>query len=270
MSPLPAHAGADRGDRLDWLCSALAANRFLPVPPPELMTCGDGDYRAIGAEFLGHFVRRAGLAPTDRVLDLGCGVGRMAVPLTQYLGEAALYEGTDVDAAAIAWCGRTITPVYPRFTFRHLDVAHPLYNPAGRLAAETLALPYPAAQFDVVLLVSVLTHLDLPAVRRYAAEIARVLAPGGRCFATAFLLNGPARAGIATGAARPAFPDQPEARVLFADRAAPLAAVAFDEDALLAAFLAAGLRRRRPAAYGTWSGRKGGVSFQDICVFERG
>nr|WP_232818532.1 hypothetical protein [Elioraea thermophila] len=121
-----------------------------------------------------------------------------------------------------------------------------------------------------MLLVSVLAHLDLSAVRRYAAEIARVLAPGGRCFATAFLLNGPSRAGIACGTARPAFPDRPEEKVLHADADAPLAAVAFDEDALLAAFLAAGLRRRRPAAYGTWSGRRGGVSFQDICVFERG
>lgn len=270
MSDVPAPANATQGDRLDWLCTQLAGNRFLPVPPPALITCGDGDFRAIGAEFLCHFVRRAGLSLSDRVLDLGCGIGRMAIPLTQYLGEAACYEGADVDAAAIDWCVRSITPVYPRFTFRHLDIVHPLYNPGGTQAAEALSLPFPAASFDVVLLVSVLTHLDLPAVRRYAAEIARVLAPGGRCFATAFLVNGPARAGIATGAARPAFPDQPEARVLFADPAAPLGAVAFDEDVLLAAFLAAGLRRRRPAAYGTWSGRGSGVSFQDICVFEHG
>lgn len=257
-------------DRLDWLCAHLAGNRFLPVPPPELMTCGDGDYRAIGAEFLAHFVRHAGLAPTERVLDLGCGIGRMAVPLTQYLAETAQYEGLDVDAAAIAWCTRAITPGYPQFSFRHLDVAHPLYNPGGTLAAERVALPFAAASFDVVLLVSLLTHLDLPMLRRYAAEVARVLAPGGRCFATAFLLNGPARAGVATGAARPSFPDRPDETVLYADPEAPLAAVAYDEDTLLAAFLGAGLRRRRPAAYGAWSGRKSGVSFQDICIFERG
>lgn len=270
MSAVPAPADAPRGDRLDWLCEHLAANRFLPTPPVALITCGDGDFRAIGAEFLGHFVRRAGLSPTERVLDLGCGVGRMAVPLMQYLGESARYDGADVDAAAIDWCLRTISPVYPQFNFRHLDIAHPLYNPGGTQAAEALSLPYPAASFDVVLLVSVLTHLDLPAMRRCAAEIARVLAPDGRCFATAFLLNGPARAGIARGAARPVFPDQPGARVLFADPAAPLGAVAFDEDVLLAAFLAAGLRRRRPAVYGAWSGRASGVPFQDICVFERG
>ena len=74
----------------------LAANRFLPAPPAALMSCGDGDFRAIGAEFLGHFVRYAGLQPNERVLDLGCGVGRIAVPLTQYIGDAGTYVGVDV------------------------------------------------------------------------------------------------------------------------------------------------------------------------------
>lgn len=257
-------------ETLDVVCAHLAANRFLPAPPPVLMTCGDGDFRAIGAEFLGHFVRLAGLAPHERVLDVGCGVGRMAIPLTQCLSEQGSYAGLDVDAAAIAWCARAITPIYPSFRLRHLDAAHPIYNPNGALSAETVTLPLEPSNVNAVLLVSVLTHLDLPAVRRYAAEIARVLAPGGGCFATAFLLNGPSRAGITCGTARPALPDRPEEKVLYAAAAAPLAAVAFDEDALLAAFLAAGLRRRRPAAYGTWSSRRGAVSFQDICVFERG
>ena len=70
---------------LPWLQAHLCRNRFLPAPPAELTFCGDGDYRAIGAEFLGHFVRLADLRPHERVLDIGCGIGRMAVPLTQFL-----------------------------------------------------------------------------------------------------------------------------------------------------------------------------------------
>jgi SAM-dependent methyltransferase len=254
---------------LDTLAAMLAANRFMPVPPPELMLCGDGDFRAIGAEFLQHFVRRGGLAPEDRVLDIGCGVGRMALPLTQYLTTGS-YHGIDVIAPAIAWCSAAITPAYPAFTFAHLDVAHPLYNPGGAMTAEAVTLPVADASADFVTLVSVLTHLDEASIARYAREIARVLAPGGRCFATAFLLNGPSRAGIARGGARPAFPDKPGESVLWADPDAPLAAIAFDEDLLLQHFLAAGLRRRRPAAYGGWSGREHGIGFQDICIFEHG
>lgn len=255
--------------RLEVLAESLARNRFMPVPPPELMLCGDGDFRAIGAEFLVHFVRRGGLMPGERVLDIGCGVGRMALPLTQYL-EDGRYHGIDVIAPAIAWCESVITRAYPAFTFGHLDVAHPIYNPGGTMAADQVTLPVADGSADFVVLVSVLTHLDEPALARYAREISRVLAPGGRCFATAFLLNRPSRAGLARRTARPAFPDSPEARVLHADPEAPLAAVAFDEDLLLARFLEAGLRRKRPAAYGAWSGRDHGVSFQDICIFEHG
>lgn len=253
---------------VDMLAAHLAANRFMPMPPAKLIFCGDGDYRAIGAEFLGHFVRLGGLQPAHRMLDLGCGVGRMAVPMTQYLSDTGQYVGVDVATAGIAWCDATITPAYPNFRFLQVDVAHPLYNPHGALAADSTRLPFEDSTFDFIAMVSVLTHLEPPAVARYAREVSRLLAPGGACFATAFLLNPPSRAGIAAGTARPAFPND-AGQVLYADRAAPLAAVAYDEDALLATFLEAGLRRRPGAAYGHWSGRNG-LSFQDICVFEKG
>ena len=264
MTRLPEAAAA----RVDDLAAMLAANRFMPAPPPELMLCGDGDFRAIGAEFLTHFVRLGGLLAHERMLDLGCGVGRMAIPLTQYLQDCGLYHGVDVAAPCIDWCRQAITPVYPNFRFTHLDVAHALYNPAGIEMGDRVRLPFEDAAFDFIALVSVLTHVDPPTLDHYAHEIARLLAPGGRCFATAFLLNGPSRAGIAAGTARPGFADAAAESVLYADPAAPLAAVAYDEDRFLAAFLAAGLRRRRPARYGNWSGRAEPV-FQDICILER-
>ena len=121
--------------RLDCLQAHLAGNRFLPAPPAELRFCGDGDFRAIGAEFLGHFVRRADLGRDERVLDIGCGIGRMAVPLTQYLSDAGSYQGVDIVRDGIAWCERTISPAYPNFRFRHLDLDHPLYNPGGSASA---------------------------------------------------------------------------------------------------------------------------------------
>src|SRR5690242_14668495 len=102
---------------LAWLQAQLIRNRFLPIPPQELMFCGDGDYRAIGAEFLGHFVRLADLQPHERMLDIGCGIGRMAVPLTQYLCEDGRYIGVDIVPDGINWCRRAISPAYPNFEF---------------------------------------------------------------------------------------------------------------------------------------------------------
>ncbi len=250
---------------LATLQASLAGNRFLPAPPAELVQCGDGDFRAVGAEFLGHFVRLAGLQPNERVLDLGCGVGRMAVPLTQYLSDAGSYTGADVSHDAIDWCRRCITPNYPNFRFEHLDIEHPLYNPLGAASAETFRLPFPDGAFDVICLVSVLTHLGTAALTNYASEISRLLAPGGRCFATAFLMNLPARE--APHDARLAFDFAAPGVEFYADPTAPLAAVAFDEDHLLEKFLRFGRQRRRPPVYGHWSGRPSPV-FQDINVFE--
>jgi len=249
------------------LLELLAQNRFLPAPPAEMMFCGDGDYRAIGAEFLGHFIALGGLAPHERVLDIGCGIGRMAVPLTQYLRAPGCYDGIDINADGIAWCSASISTVYPDFRFTRLDLRHPLYNPAGAQDTAATALPFADASFDFICMISVLTHLETDALTHYAAEAARLLAPGGRCFATAFLMNAPARDALAAGQGNIGFSAEGDAKIRFADATAPLAAVSFDEDFLVEKFLRAGLHRRTGTSYGNWSGRAG-KNFQDLMVFE--
>jgi SAM-dependent methyltransferase len=252
---------------LDWLADAYVANRFMPVPENEPCCVGDGDFKAIGAEFLRHFVRHGALRPDERVLDIGCGIGRMALPLTQYLTGGS-YDGVDVASEAIAWCRREITPRYERFRFHHLDRFHPIYHPAGAVDAE-LRLPFGDGAFDFVFLTSVVTHLLAAELDAYAREIRRVLAAGGRAFVTAFLINGPAREGMRRAEARLVFRFGEGGRLFFADGEHPTAAVAYDEDFFLERFRAAGLRRSRPAAYGSWSGRQGAsANFQDITLFE--
>ena len=80
------------------------------TPPIEDMRWGharrhgrEGFVRA-GDESVRCFVEWGGLRPGDRVLDVGSGVGRMAVALTRYLDVGSSYEGFDVDAEA--WAAR--------------------------------------------------------------------------------------------------------------------------------------------------------------------
>jgi SAM-dependent methyltransferase len=249
------------------LRSYLSRNRFMPVPPPELHFVGDGDYRAIGAEFLERLIRDADLKPSDRVLDIGCGVGRLALPMTQFL-ESGYYDGVDPVSAGINWCAENISATYPNMRFQHLDLRHPLYNPTGALDTARTRLPFDDGSFDLICLISVLTHLEQPEALHYASEVSRLLAPGGRCFATAFLVNPPARAALQEGKGAFGFDPAGAGPTYFAMPEAPLAAVAFDEDVLLELFLRHGLRRRWPGSYGTWSGRTGS-SFQDVCVFDK-
>jgi SAM-dependent methyltransferase len=160
------------------------------VPPRRANFVGNSDFVATGDQFAELFRRHAGLAASDRVLDVGCGLGRMARPLTRVLSPpAGSYDGFDVVADAITWCRRHYAGTSVPFRFAHLDLFNAEYNPHGRGRADDVRFPYPDGTFDLVLATSVFTHLLSADARRYLSEIARVLAPGGRLFATWFLLD---------------------------------------------------------------------------------
>jgi len=53
------------------------------IPPKSKIFIGLGDFTAIGLEFLRHLGGIGGREPNERVLDVGCGRGRMAIPRTR-------------------------------------------------------------------------------------------------------------------------------------------------------------------------------------------
>jgi len=261
-------AATVREDRVDWLMQSLLHNRFLPQPETGSVFVGDGDFRAVGAEFLGHFIRQGGLLPEHRVLDIGCGIGRMAVPLTQYLDpEKGRYSGVDPVEGGITWCRRFISPVYPNFTFQRLDIAHNLYNPQGKISGQALRLPYAERQFDFVIMTSVVTHLPPDEVLVYLSEAARLLKPGGRLFMTAFVVDGIAAAN-ASGRrdSRLAFARHGDGPCWFVPDMPPLAAVGFDDGFLDQALEKAGLVTAIKSL-GHWRG-EAADHYQDLFVAE--
>ena len=92
------------------------------TPPRGLVAIGPGDAEAIGREFLDYFIRLAELKPDHRVLDVGCGVGRIAAPLADYLSPGGSYEGFDIVSGGIEWCQTNITPRFPNFRFQVADI----------------------------------------------------------------------------------------------------------------------------------------------------
>lgn len=235
------------------------------TPPRRLWFVGGGDFRAVGNEFRRHFVEIGGLRPDEDVLDVGSGVGRIAVPLTGWL--QGRYEGIDVVRRGIEWCRQTITPRYPNFRFQVADVYNRHYNREGRVRASEYRYPFADQSFDFVVLTSVFTHL-LPADRdNYISEIARVLRPRGRCFATFFLLNDEARRNLAAG--RAAFNFRFQHRGYWTThRRKPEAAVAYEETDVLERLEHNGLQISA-IRHGAWSGRDDGLSLQDIVVATR-
>ena len=254
--------GADLTDRVRGRGDPL-------VPPRRLNFVGDSDFLATGEEFRGHFHELGGLQPSDRVLDVGCGIGRMARVLASELAPPGSYDGFDVVAAGIEWCreryGRPGVTRVP-FRFTHADLHHPLYNPGGTGSAETYRFPYPDSSFDLVIATSVFTHLLEDAAAHYVAELARVLAPGGRALTT-WLLIDPSDPPVA-GAASWSFADLGDGAARVADPADPEAAVAYEVGWLLARLNDHGLQLRGPILAGSWRGRHG-RSFQDLVVITR-
>lgn len=105
-----------------------------------------------------------GLADARRIVDWGCGCGRIARHAPPELRPKVV--GFDIDPVNIAWCREHVHGI----RFEHCAVEPPL-------ALEDDSV-------DILFAHSVLTHLGEDHQNRWLAEIRRVLRPGGLAFLT--------------------------------------------------------------------------------------
>lgn len=251
-----------RGGLAD-LRDRVRGERDPELPPRRLQVAvGGGEYRAVGDHFRELFVELGGLEPDHDVLDVGSGSGRMAFALKGWL--TGRYEGFDIVPDAVEWCRRSITPGHPNFGFQLADIRSERYNPRGTYEAANYRFPYGDAEFDFAFLTSVFTHLQRPAVENYLRELARVLRPGGRCFATYLLMNEEAER-LMGGHGQFGF-DQGDQLVV--DEDVPERAVAFREDDVRELHEQSGLPIEA-VHHGSWCGRERYTSFQDITISVR-
>ena len=175
------------GKILDFFDDLKDPDRLMP--PRSLMQVFPENFKQVGQEFKKIFIEHGGLLPDHKVLDVGCSVGRMALPLTDYLSKDGEYWGFDVNNESILWCQNHITPRFENFHFIHSDVVNNKYNKIGSVNSQDYKFPFTDNYFDLIFLVSVFTHMLPPGVENYLSEISRVLKPGGICMITLFLLN---------------------------------------------------------------------------------
>jgi ubiquinone/menaquinone biosynthesis C-methylase UbiE len=96
-----------------------------------------------------------------KILDWGCGPGRIIRHLPSLLPKGCSFYGSDYNANSIAWCKRHL----PGIEFNH-----------NSLEAR---LPYPDNTFHLIYGISILTHLSEEMHFAWIGELHRVLKTGG-------------------------------------------------------------------------------------------
>lgn len=142
-------------------------------PPPEVMRRATGRddvafWHATGVKACNDFRRvllpHLPLERVSRVLEWGCGSGRLTKHIIDRLPFAEVH-GADIDVEAVQWAGQHL-----RGKFTECRTEPPL--------------PYQDEHFDLIVALSVFSHLTLPYQRLWLQELRRVLRPGGVLLAT--------------------------------------------------------------------------------------
>lgn len=237
------------------------------IPPRGMVFIGSGDFEKQGLHLLDLVVRHAGLKPDSKILDVGCGIGRLAVPLTNYLTAEGGYEGFDIVKKGIDWCNRKITVRFPNFHFLWIDLKNDLYNLSTDTEAKNFTFPYAADSFDCIVLTSVFTHMMPNDVDNYLKQISRVMKQDGRCLATFFLLNPEIKKQMEENKIHFRFLHSFDGYSLM-DKKVKEANVAFDDTYLFSLLEKNGLYADA-IHQGSWSNGRSPLDFQDIVIIKR-
>ena len=231
-------------DAFELIAEQIRRNHFIPIPPAErnFVSPQRDDFLGQGIGQLRELVQ-VGLRPAHSVLDIGSGIGRTALPLTQYLDTGANYFGLDVNLSGVAWCHENITQAYPNFDFAVINAHNPHYlnrYASGQQSAAVAAWPIQRdRKFDYACAFSLFTHIVWDVVERYFANVRDRLKPGGRFYCTWFLIDDDARTGIDAGQAFRDFDTSGDGPTYFVkQRKHP--AIAHRHDAVLALAQSAG------------------------------
>ncbi|WP_372734343.1 cyclopropane-fatty-acyl-phospholipid synthase family protein [Nocardioides sp.] len=238
----------------------------IPLPPTPLRFMNEDDEQlvTIGSD-LARDLYAHGLGPGQRLLDVGCGYGRLAIGLmhTDFAGD---YVGFDILPRHIKWCREHLATEH--YDFRHLDVRNDRYNRKGKVDPEQATFPVRSANFDACSLFSVFTHMYRANIERYLAEIHRSLKPGGWAATTWLLFDDDRLEAVTASSARYPLVHEIDPTCRYESEEDPLKAIGYHERAVREMAGAAGLEiveiRR-----GSWAGDLKVAGFQDLVVLRR-
>ena len=247
----------------------ILKNKFMPIPDSKrIFTGNDGDiedFRLQGCNTLRSLVTH-GLKPEHKILDIGSGIGRVALPLTFYLDQGEYY-GIDIVLDGVSWCREFITSKYKNFTFLHSDIYNEYYNKMGVHSVQDMKLPFKSESFDFIFASSVFTHLFLEDTLSYLEKSMNLLKSGGRFWSTWFLIDDKIKKAIRKNKADLQFQIEKDSIIYtLPDRES--VAVAYDKEYINQQFLKFGFKII-DLNHGVWSSVYTNGGFQDLISAEK-
>jgi ubiquinone/menaquinone biosynthesis C-methylase UbiE len=167
---------------------SLVGRRKELVPPKGLIYTGRKEFEEIGDRMFQLFVKDYKLEPDYKILDVGCGIGRLARPFVKFLNSHGAYYGFDVVETGIKWCKKAYSEI-PKFHFEYVSLHNDLYNVSTSERPSAYSFSYANDSFDFAMVISVFTHMQEEDVQSYLNEIRRVLKPDRYCFCTFFIIT---------------------------------------------------------------------------------
>jgi SAM-dependent methyltransferase len=254
-----------------YLAPVDLADRLLgrhdPGLPPKahMFTGAPMDFAASGRRALENLSSITGANPSSHILEVGCGIGRLAIAMPDFLDANGGYEGFDIVPEGIEWCKQHIVGPHDNIHFTLADVYNKEYNPKGSRQPADYQFPYEDETFDVAVLISVFTHMLPTDVDRYVGEIARVLKRNGRICASYSIIN-PESLQLMTSGSGSVYFKYNLGSYWISSKRVPELGVAYDERYLRGIYSKHGLSDPLDIYYGRWCGRSTGLDIQDVVV----
>jgi ubiquinone/menaquinone biosynthesis C-methylase UbiE len=164
------------------------------IPAPEIRNwIGPFDdmeyYFNLGKKQSEKIIQWLSIKPNQKILDIGCGCGRIAIHFLNYLNEQGQYIGIDSNKKLLSYCADNISTVNDKFQFKLIDAYNGVYSREGKLKCEDIIFPVENGTVDIVIMWSIFTHMYLADIDAYLKEIHRVLKKGGLFISSFNLYN---------------------------------------------------------------------------------
>ncbi|GAA0191689.1 hypothetical protein GCM10009122_54240 [Fulvivirga kasyanovii] len=143
------------------------------------------DYLNSGIEQVDFLKEKGLLTNSSKILDFGCGQGRLANTLEYTNTPFSSYTGIDTDKKSIDWCNKNLR-YKDAYNFIHLSAHNARYNKRAEGLQE---LPFDKDSFDLIFLNSVFSHMLTNDIQFYLNQFNRVLHKNGAVYLTAFVEN---------------------------------------------------------------------------------